>query len=78
MNVLPPRLSLQSIAAKCTKVGNEQPSKQPLGRPADFSIAAFGSLSSVRSCSVISDRFFATKLLSFCELRIARLTMHEG
>ena len=30
MNVLPQRPSLQSIAAKCTKVGNEQPSKQPL------------------------------------------------
>jgi hypothetical protein len=30
MNVLPHRPSLQSIAAKCTKVGNEQPSKQPL------------------------------------------------
>jgi hypothetical protein len=30
MNGLPPRPSLQSIAAKCTKVGNEQPSKQPL------------------------------------------------
>jgi hypothetical protein len=30
MNGLPLRPSLQSIAAKCTKVGNEQPSKQPL------------------------------------------------
>jgi len=30
MNVLPQRPSLQSIAAKCTKVGSEQPSKQPL------------------------------------------------
>lgn len=25
---------LQSVAAKCTKVGNEQPSKQPLNWPA--------------------------------------------
>jgi hypothetical protein len=30
MNVLLHRPSLQSIAAKCTKLGNEQPSKQPL------------------------------------------------
>jgi hypothetical protein len=28
--------ALQSVALKCTKVGNEQPSKQPLKVPADF------------------------------------------
>jgi hypothetical protein len=37
MNGLLHRPSLQSIAAKCTKVGNEQPSEQPLENLGGFS-----------------------------------------
>ena len=37
-------LGLQLVAGKCTKVGNEQPSKQPLGRSSDFQFTFDGVL----------------------------------
>ena len=40
MNVLHQRPSLQSVAPKCTKVGNEQPSKRPLKTASTMSASA--------------------------------------
>ena len=48
---------LQSVAAKCTKVGNEQPSKQPLVVPADF---PFGL------CLDLPDRLCSLRPVSGC------------
>lgn len=56
-SVITETASVQCVAAKCTKAGNEQPSKQPLVVPADF---PFGL------CLDLPDRLCSLRPVSGC------------